>query len=64
MIPREDLQEDESGSLQASVNDILYRAKRRQLMGKVTNVRLGMVSGHSIYICVPSRVNQTLVALF
>ncbi|XP_035829288.1 general transcription factor IIH subunit 2 [Aplysia californica] len=39
----EELQEDESGSLQASVNDILHRAKRRQLLEKVTNVRLGMM---------------------
>jgi hypothetical protein len=35
--------EDESGSLQASVTDIVNRAKRRHLLDKVHNVRLGMV---------------------
>ena len=40
---REALEEDASGSLQASVDDIVYKAKRRKLMEKITNVRLGMV---------------------
>lgn len=39
----EELREDESGSLQASVDSILHRAKRRQLLERVTNVRLGMM---------------------
>ncbi|CAL1548578.1 unnamed protein product [Lymnaea stagnalis] len=39
----EELHEDESGSLQASVDDILHRAKRRLLQDRVTNVRLGMM---------------------
>ncbi|XP_059153197.1 general transcription factor IIH subunit 2-like [Physella acuta] len=39
----EELHEDESGSLKASVDDILHRAKRRQLLERVTNVRLGMM---------------------
>jgi len=39
----EALHEDDTGSLQASVDDILHRAKRRQLLEKVTNVRLGMM---------------------
>ena len=40
---REALEEDASGSLQASVDDIVYKAKRRKLLEKITNVRLGMV---------------------
>ena len=40
---REVLEEDASGSLQASVDDIVYKAKRRKLLEKITNVRLGMV---------------------
>ncbi|KAK3104801.1 hypothetical protein FSP39_010358, partial [Pinctada imbricata] len=39
----EAIQEDESGSLQASVDDIIHRAKRRKLLEKLGNVRLGMM---------------------
>lgn len=35
--------EDESGSLQASITDIVSRAKRRHLLDKAANVRLGMM---------------------
>ena len=37
------MEEDASGSLQASVDDIVYKAKRRKLLEKISNVRLGMV---------------------
>lgn len=39
----EALVEDESGSLQASVSDIVNRAKRRHLLDKMGNIRLGMM---------------------
>nr|KAG5710099.1 hypothetical protein BaRGS_030175 [Batillaria attramentaria] len=39
----EALVEDESGSLQASVSDIVHRAKRRQFLDKMGNIRLGMM---------------------
>ncbi|KAH9514154.1 General transcription factor IIH subunit 2 [Bulinus truncatus] len=39
----EELHEDESGSLKASIDDILHRAKKRLLSERVTNVRLGMM---------------------
>lgn len=41
---REAIQEDEKGSLQASVDDIISKAKKRKLLEKIKNVRLGMVS--------------------
>lgn len=41
---REAIQEDEKGSLQASVEDIISKAKKRKLLEKIKNVRLGMVS--------------------
>ena len=41
---REALKEDEEGSLQSSVEDIVNRAKRRRLLERPLNVRLGMVS--------------------
>ncbi|XP_035697454.1 general transcription factor IIH subunit 2-like [Branchiostoma floridae] len=37
------LQEDAAGSLQASVDDIIHRAKRRRLQDRQVNVRLGMM---------------------
>ncbi|KAI8489884.1 General transcription factor IIH subunit 2 [Branchiostoma belcheri] len=37
------LQEDAAGSLQASVDDIIHRAKRRRLQDRQLNVRLGMM---------------------
>ncbi len=40
---REAIQEDEEGSLQASVDDIVHRAKRRRLLDRPVNIRLGMV---------------------
>jgi len=39
----EALQEDADGSLQASVDSIVMRAKRRQLLARPINVRLGMM---------------------
>ncbi|XP_794347.2 general transcription factor IIH subunit 2-like isoform X1 [Strongylocentrotus purpuratus] len=39
----EALQEDEEGSLQATVDDIIQRAKRRRLEDRPSNVRLGMM---------------------
>ncbi|XP_045161662.1 general transcription factor IIH subunit 2-like [Mercenaria mercenaria] len=39
----EALQEDDEGSLQPSINDMLHKAKRRKLLEKITNVRLGMM---------------------
>ena len=47
---REALVEDESGSLQASVTDIVNRAKRRHLLDKIGNVRLGMVSRNKVFL--------------
>lgn len=44
---REALQEDAEGSLQPSIDDMLHKAKRRKLLEKISNVRLGMV----IIIC-------------
>ena len=41
---REALVEDESGSLRSSIVDIVNRAKRRHLLDRATNIRLGMVS--------------------
>lgn len=43
IVCREALQEDEEGSLQASVDDIVHRAKRRRLLDRPINIRLGMV---------------------
>ena len=45
---REVLKEDEAGSLQASVADVIHKAKRKQLLDRPLNVRLGMVSGQSL----------------
>ncbi len=42
-VHREALQEDEEGSLQASVDDIVHRAKKRRLLERPINVKLGMV---------------------
>lgn len=39
----EAIQEDEKGSLQASVDDIISKAKKRKLLEKIKNVRLGMM---------------------
>lgn len=39
----EALQEDDEGSLQQSVDDIIHKAKRRRLLEKIGNVRLGMM---------------------
>lgn len=41
---REAIKEDEAGSLQATVDDIIQRAKRKRLADRPVNVRLGMVS--------------------
>jgi len=40
---REVLKEDAAGSLQASVDDVVHKSKRRRLLDKPVNVRLGMV---------------------
>ncbi|KAI0215659.1 General transcription factor IIH subunit 2 [Lamellibrachia satsuma] len=37
------LKEDEKGSLQASVADVIHKAKRKQLLDRPVNVRLGMM---------------------
>ncbi|KAK2167862.1 hypothetical protein LSH36_23g09001 [Paralvinella palmiformis] len=37
------LQEDDEGSLQASVDDVIHKAKRRRLLDQPFNVRLGMM---------------------
>ncbi|XP_070560747.1 general transcription factor IIH subunit 2-like [Ptychodera flava] len=39
----EAIKEDESGSLQTVVDDIIHRAKRRRLLDRPANVRLGMM---------------------
>ncbi|XP_072035956.1 general transcription factor IIH subunit 2-like [Amphiura filiformis] len=39
----EAIREDEKGSLQATVDDIIQRVKRKRLLDKPTNVRLGMM---------------------
>lgn len=41
---REAIREDNEGSLQTSIDDIVHKAKRRRLLEKIVNVRLGMVS--------------------
>ena len=41
---REVLKEDATGSLQASVDDVIQKSKRRRLLDRPVNVRLGMVS--------------------
>ena len=40
---REVLKEDATGSLQASVDDVVHKSKRRRLLDRPVNVRLGMV---------------------
>ena len=40
---REALTEDASGSIQASIDEIVQKAKKRRLLEKIGNVRLGMV---------------------
>ena len=40
---REALQEDADGSLRTAVDDIIHRAKRRKLLERPINIRLGMV---------------------
>jgi len=40
---REVLKEDAAGSLQASVDDVVYKSKRRRMLDRPVNVRLGMV---------------------
>jgi len=40
---REALQENEEGSLQPGIDDMIHKAKRRKLLEKISNVRLGMV---------------------
>ena len=40
---REALREDEHGSLQTTVDDIILRAKRKRLADRPPNIRLGMV---------------------
>jgi transcription initiation factor TFIIH subunit 2 len=37
------LKEDASGSLQASVDDVVHKAKRRRLLDRPLNIRLGMM---------------------
>ncbi|KAK6174856.1 hypothetical protein SNE40_013424 [Patella caerulea] len=39
----EAIHEDESGSLQASIDDIIQKAKRRKMLEKIGNIRLGMM---------------------
>jgi hypothetical protein len=46
---REALQEDAEGSLQPSIDSMLHKAKRRKLLEKISNVRLGMVRLHEIF---------------
>jgi len=41
---REELQEDEDGLLQGAVEAIINKSKRKRLLDRPTNVRLGMVS--------------------
>jgi hypothetical protein len=43
-IDREVLQEDATGSLTASVQDVVLSIKRRRLLDRKPNLRLGMVS--------------------
>ncbi|XP_006813644.1 general transcription factor IIH subunit 2-like [Saccoglossus kowalevskii] len=42
----EAIKEDETGSLQTVVDDILHRTKRRRLLDRPANVRLGMLLEH------------------
>ncbi|ESO82529.1 hypothetical protein LOTGIDRAFT_223172 [Lottia gigantea] len=39
----EAIHEDESGSLQASIDDIIHKAKRKRMLEKIGNIRLGMM---------------------
>lgn len=61
---REAIQEDEKGSLQASVDDIISKAKKRKLLEKIKNVRLGMVSQFKyIEIYLLHKKNETSIKL-
>lgn len=52
------LKEDEAGSLQASVNDIIQKAKRKRLLNRPLNVRLGMMRHLYIVIDLSSAMND------
>lgn len=39
----EELKEDETGSLQTSMNEMIHKAKRKRLLDKISHVRLGMM---------------------
>ncbi|KAK7089453.1 hypothetical protein V1264_024720 [Littorina saxatilis] len=54
----EALVEDESGSLQASVADIVSKAKRRHLLDKIGNVRLGMMRHLFVIIDMSQAMND------
>lgn len=54
----EALVEDESGSLQASVNDLVHRSKRRHLLEKIGNIRLGMMRHLFLIIDMSSSMND------
>jgi len=54
---REVLKEDATGSLQASVDDVVHKSKRRRLLDRPVNVRLGMVCFFLIESCITVTVS-------
>ncbi|XP_071109139.1 general transcription factor IIH subunit 2-like [Haliotis cracherodii] len=54
----EALIEDDAGSLQASVDDIIQKAKKRRLLEKIGNIRLGMMRHLYLIIDMSSSMND------
>lgn len=52
------LQEDEAGSLQASVDDIVQKAKRRRLLDRPLNVKLGIMRHLCVVIDMSDAMND------
>ncbi|WAR15378.1 TF2H2-like protein [Mya arenaria] len=52
------LQEDAEGSLQASIDELVHKAKRRKQLEKITNVRLGMMRHMFIIIDMSSAMDD------
>ena len=58
---REVLKEDASGSLQASIDNVVRRSKRQKLLERPVNVRLGMVS--YCFYCVATLTECSFILL-
>ena len=50
LLYREALQEDDEGALQPTVDEMVHRAKRRKLLERPVNIRLGMVCSEAVLI--------------